>query len=218
MSSAKSISHSFARPITQCPYCDHVSPPGSKFCGECGAALHLLPCPHCGAVNDITQKTACYRCHGELREGAGAALNTLPAPTSSETQIESVSRPPNVARDVIGEVIAEPPVGQRPHWLVVGIVLMAFVAAGYFAYRQRSLLDVPEPARVAAPPRECRYQNGQQRRRKIRYQCHPWSHRQDATRKYSRCVAGCNGSIEERRRRQWHHRAGRRIDPNKTGR
>ena len=152
MSSAKSISHSFARPITQCPYCDHVSPPGSKFCGECGAALHLLPCPHCGAVNDITQKTACYRCHGELREGAGAALNTLPAPTSSATQIESDSRPPNVARDVIGEVIAEPPVGQRPHWLVVGIVLMAFVAAGYFAYRQRSLLDVPEPARVAAPP------------------------------------------------------------------
>lgn len=152
MSPAKSIFHSFARPITQCPYCDHVSPPGSKFCGECGAALHLLPCPHCGAVNDITVKTACYRCHGELREGAAAALNTLPAPASSEKQIAPASRPPNVARDVVGEMIAEPPARQRPHWLVVGIVLIAFVAAGYFAYRQRSVLEVPEPARVVAPP------------------------------------------------------------------
>lgn len=158
MPPAKSLPHPFARPITQCPYCDHVSPPGSKFCGECGAALHLLPCPHCGAVNDITVKTVCYRCHGELRESAAPALytqpslNTLPAPTSSATQIESVSSLRNVARDVMGEVIAEPPVRQRPHWLVVGIVLIAFVAAGYFAYRQRSVLEVREPARVVAPP------------------------------------------------------------------
>ena len=160
MSPATSLAKPFAKPITQCPYCDHVSLPGSKFCGECGAALHLMPCPQCGAVNDITVNTACYRCHSELREGAAAAVNTLAAPTPPETQIESVSPPQevvghvvgNVVGEVVGEVIAEPPAHQRPHALVVGIVLVAFAAASYFAYRQRSVLEVREPALVEAPP------------------------------------------------------------------
>ena len=160
MSPATSLAKPFAKPITQCPYCDHVSLPGSKFCGECGAALHLMPCPQCGAVNDITVNTACYRCHSELREGAAAALNTLAAPTPPGTQIESGSPPQEVVGhvvgtvvgEVVGEVIAEPPARQRPHALVVGIVLVAFAAASYFAYRQRSVLEVREPALVEAPP------------------------------------------------------------------
>ena len=148
MSPATPLAKPFAKPITQCPYCDHVSPPGSKFCGECGAALHLMPCPHCGAVNDITVNTACYRCHGELRKVAPAALTTVAAPTPAATQIEPASPQP----DAIIELIAGPPARHRPHALVVGIVLVAFIAAAYFAYRQRSTLDVREPARVEMPP------------------------------------------------------------------
>ena len=148
MSPATPLAKPFAKPITQCPYCDHVSLPGSKFCGECGAALHLLPCPQCGAVNDITVNTACYRCHGELRKGASAALSTLPVPTPAVPETKSVSPKP----DAIIELIAEPPARSRPHALVVGVVLVAFAAATYFAYRQRSMLEVREPVRVEAPP------------------------------------------------------------------
>ncbi|MDO8304043.1 MAG: zinc ribbon domain-containing protein [Sedimentisphaerales bacterium] len=79
MSTATSLAKPLIRPITLCPYCDHVSPEGSKFCGACGAALHLMPCPHCGAVNDITVVTACYRCHSDLHENATVVLPP-PAP------------------------------------------------------------------------------------------------------------------------------------------
>lgn len=51
--------------VTQCRFCDHVNPAGSKFCSECGGALHLLPCPHCGAVSQVTA-TVCYQCHAQL--------------------------------------------------------------------------------------------------------------------------------------------------------
>jgi Double zinc ribbon len=46
---------------TECAFCDHVNPEGSKFCNACGGPLHLAKCPHCGAVNDKTA-TACYKC------------------------------------------------------------------------------------------------------------------------------------------------------------
>jgi hypothetical protein len=132
MSPATSLTKPLGKPITQCPYCDHVSPAGTKFCGECGAALHLMPCPHCGAVNDITAATACYRCHGELSEKYSAA----PAE-------------PNSPQADISPYVVEPPARQRPHALVVGIVLLAFAAASYYAYRQRSVLDVRVPLPVA---------------------------------------------------------------------
>ncbi|MBT9490881.1 MAG: hypothetical protein IV107_00715 [Paucibacter sp.] len=59
-----------ARSSSQCPYCDHMSPAGSKFCNDCGAALHLRPCPHCGSVNDVTLSAQCSRCNGDLGFGA----------------------------------------------------------------------------------------------------------------------------------------------------
>jgi len=141
MSSATSLIKPLGKPTTQCPYCDHVSPAGSKFCGECGAALHLVPCPHCGAVNDITVATVCYRCHREFGEKDAAAQIEPTAPTSPEPETSPY--------------VVEPPSRQRPHTLVVGIVLIAFAAAGYYAYRQRSALNVrepaPAPAEVKAP-------------------------------------------------------------------
>ena len=136
-SPAISLVKPLPKPGRPCPYCDHVSLADSKFCGACGAALHLMPCPHCGAVNDITTSTACYRCHRELQENTTA---TLPQPA---TPIEV-------------EPVAEEPVRsgdhglQRPHGLVVLIVLLAFAAASYYAFRQRGTLDVREPATTGA--------------------------------------------------------------------
>lgn len=160
MSPVTSLAKPFARPNTQCPYCDHVSPVGSKFCGECGAALHLMPCPHCGAVNDITLTTACYRCHGELRKSVSAALpasaDTVSATTVSATTVSATAaraatapvEPETRQPDISPYVIAGPPSRQRPHALVVAIVLIAFGAASYYAFRQRSTLDLREPVRA----------------------------------------------------------------------
>ena len=55
-----------------CSFCQHTNPPESKFCNGCGAPLYLVPCPHCGAVNEVTAST-CHQCAGRLQgrvEGA----------------------------------------------------------------------------------------------------------------------------------------------------
>ena len=143
MSSATSLAKPFSKPITQCPYCDHVSPPGSKFCGECGAALHLLPCPHCGAVNDITIAKSCYRCHGDLPEHSASTPASAPTPEVPEP----VPMLPDKSATITAtytEMAVEPSARQRPHLWVVGIVLVAFAAASYYAYRQRSTLTPVE--------------------------------------------------------------------------
>ena len=58
----------------RCPFCEQSNSATSKFCGACGAALNpdwdvvttsLVPCPHCGAVNDLTATTCC-QCRGKL--------------------------------------------------------------------------------------------------------------------------------------------------------
>ena len=140
MSPATSLAKPLVRPTTQCPYCDHVSPAESKFCNECGAALHLMPCPHCGAVNDITLTAVCYRCHGELRKVVSA---TLPAPAATPATEPAERELPRAVASPY--TISAPPARQRPHALVVAIVLVAFAAASYYAYRQQSALDVREP-------------------------------------------------------------------------
>jgi len=148
MSSSPAISlvKPLGKPVRACPYCDHVSPADSKFCGACGAALHLVPCPNCGAVNDITSVTACYRCHHELADAMAPATPALAAP---ELQVGNSPLP-------VDALAAEPDSAarQRPHTAAVFIVLVAFAAASYYAYRQRSLLDGREPAAAAAEAKD----------------------------------------------------------------
>ena len=47
--------------LSQCPYCDHRCAAGAKFCSDCGAPLHLKPCPKCGRVTEV-QTPVCDGC------------------------------------------------------------------------------------------------------------------------------------------------------------
>lgn len=122
----------------ECPYCDHPNLASAKFCSACGAAMHLAPCPHCGAVNDISA-VACYRCHGELTppEANEADPSLVAAQTAEEPFPDQTN------------TVAEPASG-RPSLLVIGIILIAFAAASYYAFRQRSTID----ARGKAAPQQ----------------------------------------------------------------
>jgi len=104
--------------------------------------MHLAPCPHCGAVNDISS-AECYRCHGVL-EGA--------ATPDGIANLEAAAAP---GGDVIAADDSAETGNSRPSLVVVGIILIAFAAASYYAYRQRSLIGAREtvtPVQADAPP------------------------------------------------------------------
>ena len=57
----------------KCPRCQHESPPGQKFCGECGARLAVV-CASCRGSNPPAQKF-CGECGGPLAaESAGQTV------------------------------------------------------------------------------------------------------------------------------------------------
>lgn len=56
----------------QCPRCQHDSPAGQTFCGECGAQL-AAACPACGTSNSSGHKF-CGECGAGLAPTASAAL------------------------------------------------------------------------------------------------------------------------------------------------
>jgi hypothetical protein len=108
--------------LTRCPFCEHGNPADSKFCSECGGALHLVPCPHCGAVSEVTA-TVCYQCSGPL---PGRTTDTL------------------VASSPAAEVSGSLP--RRPSRAIVGTAVLAAIAVlGYYSYRQRLPAEVPQP-------------------------------------------------------------------------
>ena len=132
--------------LTLCQYCEHANPADAKFCAGCGAPLHLIPCPHCGAVNQKTSKT-CYQCHGELRESTEILLANAPANASEEAanDAESAALP--------SPYTPQPPPRQRQPVFVVVIIFLAFTAAAYFAYQQRGTVDgKANPADVGTVP------------------------------------------------------------------
>ena len=106
--------------FTKCKYCEHGNPPDSKYCNSCGATLTLAPCPHCGAVNEVTAAT-CYQCRGNLRQAStDESAAALPVAVSAE----SASR--------------------RPSRVVLGTAAIVFVAGiGYYAYRQPAVVGQP---------------------------------------------------------------------------
>ena len=126
---AATLNEDLSMPLTEsmtlCQYCEHVNQADARFCVGCGAQMHLVPCPACGAVNDKTAK-ACYQCHGELRESTEILLQRVPL-AAGEAVGDAASALPNPS----------PPSRQRQPLLVVIIIFAAFTSAAYFAYRQR---------------------------------------------------------------------------------
>ena len=60
----------------QCPFCNHASPAGAKYCNNCGSPLHLKPCNQCEAINDQVASD-CYSCGTEF-----PVLSTVPEAAS----------------------------------------------------------------------------------------------------------------------------------------
>ena len=112
MSLANRTAQPTGHPPTLCPYCAHVSPLDSKFCNECGAALHLLPCPQCGSINDITLTAHCSRCSCALHVSAFALSDfpDLPA-VPSEPELPAVL----VAESIDSAAAAKPVAALQPH-------------------------------------------------------------------------------------------------------
>ncbi len=108
----------------KCRFCEHDNPEGAKFCTECGGCLHLLPCPSCGAVTDVSA-TTCYQCQAQL-PWAQSAEPAVPVAAAA---------------------------APRPRWqprALAGVALLVVVAAlAYYGYRHRVAPDVSQPTTAA---------------------------------------------------------------------
>ncbi|MGS0756639.1 zinc ribbon domain-containing protein, partial [Roseateles sp. GG27B] len=166
---------------TLCPYCAHVSPLDSKFCNECGAALHLVPCPQCGSINDITQTAHCSRCNCALHVSAFAlsdfpdlpaepkepelppvlvaalvaeskASDLPPVLLSASFDSEAARDQPPLLEPVEPFDYGATPAARRPRAVLVGgLLLIAAAAAAYFWVQQRDEPLVAQSRAVARP-------------------------------------------------------------------
>jgi hypothetical protein len=159
--------------LIRCPFCEQGDAADAKFCSECGGALHLVPCPSCGAINQVTS-SACYQCRRPL-QGGGAAAPAPSLPTDTDLldlfrdptlqERGAAASAPSVPRElsdlfpdsISGTVVPESlPVAvvreslpRRRSRAIIGTatvaVVVAILALGYNTYRQRSLIDEPPP-------------------------------------------------------------------------
>lgn len=103
-----------------CPFCEHVNPADSKFCNACGGALHLVHCPRCGAVNEVTA-TACYQCRDPI---------SGPRPGEPDQPVPHASKP----------------LPLRKSRLAVGAAILVLVSTlGYYGYGKRWPVDSTQP-------------------------------------------------------------------------
>lgn len=91
--------------LETCPFCEHNNLADSKFCNHCGGALHLVPCPRCGAVSDVTA-TSCYQCHGRLPGRGDTALTVVPQTDAAPPRSLRRTRTPAIVGAAIFAVIA----------------------------------------------------------------------------------------------------------------
>jgi class 3 adenylate cyclase/tetratricopeptide (TPR) repeat protein len=81
----------------KCPQCHFESPPGMKFCGQCGARLGVPPCSQCGAENPPGFKF-CGECGSPLASEGPTALRD-PAPVPQRPPLQDYT-PPHLAEHV----------------------------------------------------------------------------------------------------------------------
>jgi len=105
-----------------CRFCEHSNPEGAKFCTECGGCLHLLPCPSCGAVTDVSAHT-CYQCKVQLPWHKDASATPPPSPVE-----DAKTAPRWRAPAIYGATV---------------IILVAVL--GYFGYRQYFAVNMQQP-------------------------------------------------------------------------
>lgn len=140
--------------IRKCQFCDHGNSMDAKYCSNCGGCLFLVPCPSCGAVNDV-KAVSCYQCQAPLHAGAMEHAQPRPAPVSVLAKPRSpdiLSRALEVGK--LEAVYPMPPAGsaamplyRRRAPLIAGTAVLALIAGlGYYGYRYQSLIN------AAAPP------------------------------------------------------------------
>jgi len=71
------------RPPNTCRFCAHENAADSKYCSECGEPLRLIPCPRCGAVNDV-RMNVCYQCQQQL---SGCTTDDIAPPLSASKDV-----------------------------------------------------------------------------------------------------------------------------------
>jgi hypothetical protein len=126
---------------TQCPFCEHGNPADAKFCSDCGGALHLAPCPKCGAVNEVAV-SVCYQCRSQLR-GHGTADAPAAPPLSADAFTESL--PNAFLSESLPVAVVPKSLPRRRSQVIVGTLVVVIAALGYDAYRQRAPQDEPLP-------------------------------------------------------------------------
>ncbi len=156
-----------------CPFCEHINPAGSKFCNACGTPMHLVPCARCGAVNDPLA-TSCHQCAAALLEKPPGGLawdavksgawtaegRTQPSAqpvlgvdglnrdleTLQEMQRQLANTDSGASATARSPAIRIPQIGPRRRLAVIvgTVVLAVLAAAGYYAYREPPVLDIPQ--------------------------------------------------------------------------
>jgi len=152
-----------------CPFCGHDNPRGARFCNECGSPLHLAPCAHCDAVNDV-ELPACYSCGAPLPRVPHDAETALDAPPLAEfgraddsasvraSALLADEPAHSISGDVDVDTLGAAPRrdgrrGVMPAALAALLLLVASGAVvGYVAYRQGMLPWVDAAVTPAAPP------------------------------------------------------------------
>lgn len=156
-----SFAHSTGKLSTQCPYCEHLSPEGSKFCNECGAALHLRPCSHCGALNDVSLVDVCGRC-GETLLAPSTSPEVTPAAAeqaSVETELPALTPSqhfdaPGPREDELSFLPVPKAKSFQPRWRVAVALLVLIIGGGavFLVSRQPAASTSAQAASPLADP------------------------------------------------------------------
>jgi hypothetical protein len=150
--------------LTKCEYCEHGNPHDSKYCNACGATLTLAPCPHCGAVIEVTA-TACYQCRRSKEESSEYALvpEADRARSRAEMDLKNDLRMDKLESALVLKKVSEKSTlpalkdlttkvtsfktdfaATRHSLAISGTVVVAIVAfIGYYAYGHYSLVSPP---------------------------------------------------------------------------
>ena len=149
-------------PPVQCLLCNHLNPAGVRFCNDCGAQLHLLPCEKCGVMNKRNASN-CYKCGAGFTQLPAPAVlyNQLARPVLSDLVIakEHTPVPEPLARQVDTTVAsaAEATSGsERSWWLASFLIFLSTMGVSGYYYFEPSVRKaqgaIPADSRLSGAP------------------------------------------------------------------